>query len=132
MAMLPMWMSPSRATLIGAAPAGQSGNSTAVLRTIGSASASSRPPTATPVTRTGIASASAQRAARLTLVRLFQLSARCCAVRHARAWAVSVGFLDPLVPITEPPTIPRLWTSWQKPHLSTTLVSGSSPMRAPP
>lgn len=44
-------------------------------------------------------------------VRLFQLSARCCAVRQASAWAVSVGFLEPLVPITEPPTMPRLWTS---------------------
>ena len=40
-----------------------------------------------------------------------QVSAKCSAVRQARAWTVRVGFLEPLVPIKEAPRIPKFGTS---------------------
>src|SRR5689334_21210415 len=58
--------------------------------------------------------------------------ARCSAVRHPSACAVSVGFRAPLVPITEAPRTARFGTSCEKPHRLTTLVSALSPMRVPP
>src|SRR5213594_4000390 len=42
---------------------------------------------------------------------LFQFFTRCSAVRQASAWAVSVGFRAPLVPITEAPRMPRVGAS---------------------
>src|ERR1700686_2741465 len=45
---------------------------------------------------------------------------------------VSVGLRAPWVHITDPPKMPRFGTSCEKPHLSTTLVSGLPPMRVPP
>src|SRR5580693_838863 len=45
---------------------------------------------------------------------------------------VSVGLRAPWIPMTDPPTMPRLGASCEKPHLSTTLVSGLAPMRVPP
>jgi hypothetical protein len=41
----------------------------------------------------------------------FQFPARCSAVRHASACAVSVGLCAPLVPITDAPKMPRFGTS---------------------
>src|SRR5215469_7074868 len=54
------------------------------------------------------------------------------AVLQARACTVSVGFRAPLVPISEAPRMPRFGASCEKPHRSTTFVSGLAPMRVPP
>src|SRR5205085_11242940 len=62
----------------------------------------------------------------------FQFFARCPAVLHANACAVSVGLCAPLVPITLAPRMPRFGASCEKPHASTTLVSGLLPIRVPP
>src|ERR1700680_2565460 len=45
---------------------------------------------------------------------------------------VSVGFRAPWVHATDPPRMPRFGASCEKHHLSTTLVSGLSPIRVPP
>lgn len=44
-----------------------------------------------------------------------QFLMRCSLVRHASACAVSVGFREPLVPITEAPSMPRFGTSCENP-----------------
>ena len=64
---------------------------------------------------------------------MFELTGRS-PQRHAldKVLLALVGFLAPLVPITEPPRMPRFGTSCEKPHRSTTLVSGLSPIRVPP
>ena len=54
------------------------------------------------------------------------------AVRQASASIVCVGLCVPLFGNTAPPRIARFGTSCAMHHLSTTLVSGSFPMRAPP
>jgi len=53
-------------------------------------------------------------------------------VRHADACSVSVGWRAPLVPITDPPSTPRVGTSCEIPQQLKTLVSALSPMRVPP
>src|SRR5690242_3615668 len=62
----------------------------------------------------------------------FQFFTRLSAVRHESAWTVSVGFLAPLVPITEAPRTARLGASCENPQRFTTFASGLSPIRVPP
>ena len=54
------------------------------------------------------------------------------AVRHAIAWMVRDGLTPPTVGKTEPSQIQRLGMSQLRQFVSTTLVRGSSPIRAVP
>src|SRR6266511_3959580 len=61
----------------------------------------------------------------------FQFLTTYSAVRHAVAWIVCVGFRPADFGKGEPPRIPRFGTSWEIPHLLTTLMLGSSPILVP-